>query len=917
MGVLLRNSIRALLLIVCIAVVARLNANVISSDSIDRYHPYSIHRYVTFFSDTAGQTKFDRVYRKKSTCQFEPIERKEVYLDFDDHHVWLHFTLRNDSYADKSYLLQIPNPSIDSIQLYWEHDSLVKKHIATGDIFPHRVRELAHHDFIFKLDIEAKGIYNCYIEISNRGDAIHFPIYINTFKDFVHQTSKDLIKIGAFIGMVIFLIIISFITLYSHLQERTFYYFVFYLISGALFLLTLDGISFQFFWPEFPAFNNISKLIFSELLCIFLTFFAINFLELELVNKLILRVLQITAFVLVLITLLLPFDFLGYALKIRLTLMSTVIATVIIISSSILVIRFNSRHAIFFLLAFFPYIIGVIYFSSNVFAGLADTEFRSDLMKICLILQMVIFYVALSDRIKAEKQKMQLKLQVSEKKYKDILNNAVEAIFVAQDDNIVFANRKFTVFFHQKPTKRNQVAITSIAEPEYQESLKKIYVDLIRGGGKSKSLLFKSTSFENKTIWYEITSVYINWEKRPATLNFLTDVTAKIEADEDRKRLELQLRHSQKLETIGTLAGGIAHDFNNILTPIIGYSEMALDHLDDESDLKADIQSIFQSANRAKDLVKQILTFSRQIDVDKEVVGVKDIVEETASMLRATLPSTIKLNVNNSSPDAKVNINKTQIHQVLMNICTNAYQAITSRHGEITLGVNYIDVNEVKNIPQNHELDKISYICVTISDTGTGIERATLNRIFEPFFTTKSVGEGTGLGLSVAHGIVKNNGGEIFVDSEVDEGTTFSIYLPAYSNSQDELLAQTLKKITGSEKIAILDDETSITKMIAKMLSDLGYKVDSYNSAVEIIEHASIDSKRWDLIITDMTMPDITGVDLAKEIHKLEPDLKVLIMTGNLSVVKEQIDSNNNIDVIGKPIAINELSSKIREVLEQ
>ena len=395
------------------------------------------------------------------------------------------------------------------------------------------------------------------------------------------------------------------------------------------------------------------------------------------------------------------------------------------------------------------------------------------------------------------------------------------------------------------------------------------------------------------------------------------DITERKQAEEEKTRTEAQLRQAQKMEALGTLAGGIAHDFNNILGIIIGYTELALTSPKGKGPPSSGLEEVLKAAGRAKDLVKQILAFSRLNDQEKKPVQVGLIVKEVMKMLRASLPSTIEIELNVASKAAML-CDPTQIHQVLMNLCTNAAHAMRDQGG--VLKVSLTDTRlESESIPPHSALIPGPYLELSVMDTGHGIDPSILERIFDPFFTTKEQGVGTGLGLSVVHGIVKSHGGAIEVESLPGGGTTFRLLLPALESAQmsDEVDLEPLPH--GRERILVVDDEPSLAHATMQMLERLGYEVECRMSGTEALEiFRNLAGKPFDLVITDMTMPQLTGADLARELLNLQPDLSVLLSTGfNDKIDAEKAESLGIKGVLMKPVAVRELAGLVRKVLDE
>jgi len=387
--------------------------------------------------------------------------------------------------------------------------------------------------------------------------------------------------------------------------------------------------------------------------------------------------------------------------------------------------------------------------------------------------------------------------------------------------------------------------------------------------------------------------------------------------EEERNKLETQLLQLQKMETIGTLAGGIAHDFNNILTPILGYTEMAMEELDEDSNLRYDIEQINNAALRAKDLVQQILTFSRQVEVDKKPLRLHQVIHEVLNLVKASFPSNIEI-IQDLDPNCgTVMADATQIHQVIMNLCTNAYHSMMDSGGQLKVKLREVQVtkNMVRKIPK---LEVGPYVCTTINDTGHGMDHQTLIRIFEPFFTKKEVGVGSGLGLSVVHGIISSYEGAITVDSEPGKGATFQIYLPQHDAASKELKDDKITFQKGKEHILFVDDEEEITFMGKRMLESMGYKVSVHNKSLAALEDFTASPSSFDLVVTDQTMPYMLGTDLIERFREFRPDLKAIIITGYGDSIPDDLAREKGIDaVVVKPLILSKFSTLIRTILDK
>ncbi|MCP4630407.1 MAG: response regulator [bacterium] len=380
---------------------------------------------------------------------------------------------------------------------------------------------------------------------------------------------------------------------------------------------------------------------------------------------------------------------------------------------------------------------------------------------------------------------------------------------------------------------------------------------------------------------------------------------------------ERQLQQVMKLQAIGTLAGGIAHDFNNILFPIVGYTELTMDDIPADSQARQNLEEILKAANRAKELVQQILTFSRQGGQERKPLKVQFLIKEALKLLRATIPSTIDIDYHVSEECSPIMGDPTQIHQVIMNLCTNAYHSLQATGGKLAVSLKEVDISYERTV-ERVGMKVGRHLELRVEDGGHGMEPEVLERIFEPYYTTKEQGKGTGLGLSVIHGIIKNHGGDISVASQPGKGTAFTIYLPVIDDIDIEIEpAGTAAASQGNERILLIDDEKQIIDIEQQILERLGYKVTPKTDSQEALEEFAALPDNFDLVITDMTMPKMTGDQLARKMMDIKPDIPVILCTGYNETITEEKALAMGIDkFIMKPIVKDELANAIRTLLD-
>ncbi len=389
------------------------------------------------------------------------------------------------------------------------------------------------------------------------------------------------------------------------------------------------------------------------------------------------------------------------------------------------------------------------------------------------------------------------------------------------------------------------------------------------------------------------------------------------EGETERRMLERHLRQSQKMEAIGTLASGIAHDFNNILGAVIGYAEIALLNSPIGSKSRKSIEMVLSAGGRARDLVNQILAFSRQSEEERKPIQIDHTLQEVLRFMRASLPATIEIR-REIAPDVEnIMADPIQIQQVLMNLCTNALHAMEGMGGVLDVGLASVNLTpeDTQLLP---DLKPGPHVRITVKDTGHGMSEATLAKIFDPYFTTKAKGVGTGLGLTVVHGIVKKHGGAIRVQSEPGKGSTFCLYFPAVPKEAVSETRIPEQMPTGHERILLIDDEQVLVDIGKEMLEYLGYSVETRTSSVDALSLFGADPFRFDLVITDMTMPNMTGEKLAVELRRIRGDIPIVICTGySERLLEERIRAVGISALVMKPILMAQLASAIREALDR
>jgi signal transduction histidine kinase/CheY-like chemotaxis protein len=444
------------------------------------------------------------------------------------------------------------------------------------------------------------------------------------------------------------------------------------------------------------------------------------------------------------------------------------------------------------------------------------------------------------------------------------------------------------------------------------------YNDLRRQFTERGSLGFE-TRFRRKdgsVFPVDVNSNLFAFEGNRYSISFIRDLTEKMKHENQKAAMEAHLRQAQRMEALGTLAGGVAHDFNNIIAAIYGYSELAQLRCPEKSKLRNYVEQIATACIRAKNLVQQILTFSRRGITEKRLINISSVVEEALTLIRATFPSTIEIRQDLAAGLRDVLADETQIHQVVMNLCTNAYQAMGNDGGLLEISLTAVTVGNYDSSCYP-VVSPGRYLKLIVADTGKGMEPAQMERIFDPYFTTKKPGEGTGMGLSTVHGIVKDHGGSIKVYSQPGVGTTIQVFFPLAKNDFQPSRADTASFSPGRGVILFVDDEEQLRDIGSELLEGLGYLVETRVDPMGTIEAFRLNPLKYDLLITDWTMPQMTGGKLARKVRKIRPDIPIILCTGLPAAIDDVALKEVGVrHVLPKPVALNRLAAAVTKTLE-
>ncbi len=503
-------------------------------------------------------------------------------------------------------------------------------------------------------------------------------------------------------------------------------------------------------------------------------------------------------------------------------------------------------------------------------------------------------------------------LQAVEKRYQDLFEESKDVVFITTPEGKFIDINPAGVEVLGYQSKEEILRWSSVPDVYYHPEDRAVFREEIEKQGyvKDYEIIFKRKDGEPLVGLVTATLVRDAEGNITAYRGITRDITK-------QKKLEQQLIQAQKMEAIGTLAGGIAHDFNNILSVIIGHAELIREELAEGSQMCKSAGQIVTASERGAELVKQILAFSRQSQQIRKPINLSTIIKESLRLLQSVLPTTIEIRQDIRATSAHILADSTQVHQVMMNFGTNAAHAMREKSGILDISLDEV-ILDAETVKKYQDIKPGIYLRLTVSDTGHGMSGKVMKHIFEPYFTTKEIGEGTGMGMAVTHGIVKSCGGDISVTSELGKGTTFHVFFPKIEEKAEPERELKEKIPGGSERILLVDDETSLIDAGTQVLKRLGYDAVGISDAVTALETVRKDPDRFHLVISDLTMPQITGIQLAEEIKKIKPEIPIILCSGfSASLTPEQIKPLGIDDFITKPFIKRELAQVIRRVLDR
>lgn len=833
-----------------------------------------------FFADKKGEHSFSNILVHPE--YFTELKRNFINFGIQTSTVWLHMNILNATGSEQDITINLNNSDLNYISFYeLRNGKLVNKKV-TGERVMTNDPILYQQGYNYQFALSAESITEIYVKIKNNNDAIVIPFSVLKTQTFLKNQHINTMKDIFLYGFLCLIIIISLIT-YTSLRQKQFLYFGFYVMSTLMLTATVNGYVYKFFLTDFP--------VLADKMRIFAIYSAVLFSGLYSATYLGLKQWSIKKYKLFIIFLYSFYATSIFASSDGFTLLMTFYLYLIyalgciggILFFAILRRKEKPFQSTILIISFIlPFISVSLMFLRNI--GLFEHHTVLIGFDYTIAIQSVVLIFGLVKTSRENEITILSDLKV--KNLEIAINNDKLSSANKQLKRLTIASSKtengIAIFDTQNQIEWHNDSFHSLLkdfgcnEKEECPAQTRLYNHIAKCIDRKCNISFNLVNFNEKKAGdiYRVSLTPLLNDSQIVTsiIAVFTDISEIVKAHQENKRLNDLLMQSQKMETIGKLAGGIAHDFNNLLTPIIGYSEMMLDDAEDETN-REDLSIIHNSALRAKQLVAQILSFSKYFKEVKKHVAIHDLIDEVVSILKSALPSNIQMHFDKGNENYYIYADPTQIHQVILNICTNAKQAIAPNNGTISISTSKSTL-EVEGA-------NVDSVTISISDTGSGIPPKMLSNIFTPFFTTKSKSKGTGLGLSIAKDIITKYNGQISVESILGKGTLFSITLPT---NEDEIPAEDKTRDTihsgSGKRIMLVDDNQEITDMLKRLLTNKKYKVDCYNSSLKALNHFRKHSQDYFAVITDQTMPEISGDKLSENMIQHKKDIKIIIITG-------------------------------------
>ncbi|MFH2067612.1 MAG: 7TM diverse intracellular signaling domain-containing protein [Pseudomonadota bacterium] len=882
-----------------------------------------IQKHLEYFVDAGNSIDIDRVASSEGDALFSSIGKKKGF-GYSRSTFWFRFSAVNPTMKSITWYLEHVYPVIDEIDFYIPGPEGWKM-FQSGDFRPFSTRPVNFRTSVFPVE-QPPGTQTFYIRIKSNG-SIAIPFVAWTASAFESHIHSDNAFHWIYYGIMLSTILYN-LFIFLSVREISYLYLIAFIMGSSVFTMAHSGMAFQYLWPDFCRWANACHPFFGFIGLTASVQFTRSFLATRETYPGFDRVLSVF-FIFGLFLIFAPFWLEYHYTTQSMAIYGTLGALTMIYGGVVLFFR-GVRQSRFFLLAWTSWVLSVFLMFMKSFGFLPSNLITDSGVQVGTGLLVIFFSFGLADKINTmqrERKKALEEVQQSEKRYRLLAENVKDVIWTIDLETMKYTYltpsvASFRGFTCEEAMNLSMAeTLTPDSQKRVKETVRKeLETDRLETSDPNRSRTIELEYYHKNgsTVWAEVTTTFFRDENgKPIGITGVTrDITERRRAEAERKRLEIQLQQSQKMEAIGTLAGGIAHDFNNILSAIMGNIEISLAGLAKDGKLAVRLRRVLDACERAKDLVLQILMFSRRSEQARKPVYMNYIIKEVLKLIRASLPSTINIKQDITLDKKIVLSDPIHIHQVVMNLCSNAADAMRESGGVLGIRLDSIVLNR-EAAEKYHRLSPGDYIRLTVTDTGYGMDPAVMERIFDPFYTTKEQGKGTGMGLSLVHGIVTKMGGAVHVTSRPEKGSVFQVFFP---KAGEDLIAdeeETDDIPTGNERILFVDDEINIVDMAREMLSGMGYLVTSTASSREAQSIFEKQPEAFDLVITDQTMPDLTGMNLAKAMLRTRSDIPIILCTGFADLIEpEMLQSIGIRELVLKPYSKISMARLIRKLLE-
>ncbi len=923
----LRDGVYKLILILILVVCLVPEAGFSGTDTLVISSPESriqLTPYLSVYKDDSNTIGIDQIVDLDG--DFSPLGSNSGF-GYSKAGFWFKFTVYNPTDTAFPWLVEYPYAVVDHFEFFVPSPTGVLSHVG-GDRLPFDLRPVNFRTMVVPVEV-LPGNQTFYFKIRSSG-AIVVPLTGWETTAFERHKRLDTAVNWLFYGVMLSTVVYC-LFIFSSMKEPVFLWLAVFVFGSSLFTLAHTGLGVQYFWSESPVWANLCHPLAVFLANLGALRFSRFFLNTPYNSPLFDRLFAGLFWINVVFIFLAPF--MPYALVTQASVLSIAISVMTMICCGFILLLRRQRHARFYLIAWSPFALSAILMGIKSYGFIENNLITDSTIQITAAFVTFLFSFGLMDKINSfrlERETAISRLHRSERKYRMLANNIKDVIWVLdlptmQITYITPSIKEMMGYTPHEAKKRFSFKemLPKDSAKKALKAVKKYTPNNPSAKGKAAqgfTIELETLHKSGEVFWAETSTTFVE-DKNGNTIEMVgvtRDITARREAEKEKKALEFQLNQSGKLEAMGTLAGGIAHDMNNIMAAVLGYTELSLHEAQKGSRMHHRLSRVVKASHRARDLVQQILTFSRQESLEARTIKISLIVKEILALIRASLPATITIVEEIQNRNLAVKADPTQVHQIIMNLCSNAGYAMMERGGTLRVIVEKMVLDET-SAKKYLDLAPGHYVRLVVSDTGQGMDKEIIDRIFDPFYTTKPVGEGTGMGLSMVHGIVKNLGGDIDVQSTPGKGSDFHVILPRDMSRETISGANVRVQLpVGRERLLYVDDEPDIVDMAMEMLAGLGYSVLGKTDSQEALALIKSDPNGFDMLVTDQTMPGMTGVELIVNARQIRPDLPVILCTGFSEKMPEDAAREANLHpLLLKPYDEEALAKRVRKVLDE